>query len=348
MKLELRLRLRLAMTTPSNAWTRLRVPSTTLTLTMTVSPGANAGIAALQASDFLALEGLDHVHGGLLRSCARAEWRLAGRSGSARCCPEPKAPGAEDRKTRNYSFGRLSPERNASSAAPEQPGGAGRLDEVGASHGGQRERLLATPGVDRGVIAGEQHVGDGGAVGEAFRPAVVRAVEEAGGEAVLLVRAGVAEDARLQAGEAIEQDERRQLAAGEHVVADAELEIDVGVDEALVDALVAGTEQDRARAGGELRHRGLAKRRSRRAEAHQRHRLRFRPRGADRRQGALERLDQQHHSRAAAVRPVVDARVRWIAEVAQRPEMNVDPPRLEGTSRHAVRRGAPRTARGRG
>jgi hypothetical protein len=75
----------------------------------------------------------------------------------------------------------------------------------------------------------------------------VRAVEQPGGKAVLLVRAHVAEDAGLQAGDRIEQDQRRDLAAREHVVADAELDVDLGVDETLVDALVAGAEQDRPR-----------------------------------------------------------------------------------------------------
>ena len=164
----------------------------------------------------------------------------------------------------------------------------------------------------------------------------MRAVEETGREAVLLVRAGVAEDAGLQARQGVEQHQRRQLAAREDVVADAQLEIDVGVDEALVDAFVARAEQDRAGAGRESLDRRLAQQRAGRREADQRRRRRLGAGGADRREGALERLDQQHHPRAAAVGSVVDARMRRIAEVAQRPEVDVDAARLEGAPGDAV------------
>ena len=83
--------------------------------------------------------------------------------------------------------------------------------------------------------------------GQALRPAEVRAIEETGREAVLLVRTGVAQDAGLQARQGVEQRQRRQLAAREDEVAEAQLEVDMGVDEALVDAFVAPAQQDRAR-----------------------------------------------------------------------------------------------------
>jgi hypothetical protein len=164
----------------------------------------------------------------------------------------------------------------------------------------------------------------------------VRAVEQARREAVLLVRAGVAEDARLQPCERIEEDERRQLAAREDVVADADLDVDVGVDEPLVDALVARAEQDRAGAARELGDSGLPQRNAGRAEADERRRRRLGACRADRSERALERLDEEHHPGPAAVRPVVDARVRRVAEGAQRPEVDVDPAGLERPLRHAV------------
>ena len=110
------------------------------------------------------------------------------------------------------------------------------IDELGATVRGQRQGLVAPPAIDRRMVAGKKHVGNGaGGPGKAFRPAVVRAIEQAGGKAVLLVRACVAEHARLQPRDRVEKSQRRDLAAGKNEIAETQLDIDVAVDETLVD-----------------------------------------------------------------------------------------------------------------
>ena len=148
------------------------------------------------------------------------------------------------------------------------------------------------------------------------------------------MRAHVAEHARLQARHGVEQGERRDLAARQDEVAEAEFEVDLAIDEALVDAFVAGAKKNGAvveHAQHVLPHR-LAGRR----EIDERRRHGIATIGANRGNGALERLDQQHHARTAAVRPVIDAGMRRIAEIAKLPQAHVDLLRLEGAPRHAV------------
>ena len=75
----------------------------------------------------------------------------------------------------------------------------------------------------------------------------MRAIEQAvqrGVEAVELVAARVAQHARLQAGHGIQQGQRRDFAAGEHEVAQADLINDVTVNKALVNAFVAPAYED--------------------------------------------------------------------------------------------------------
>ena len=162
----------------------------------------------------------------------------------------------------------------------------------------------------------------------------MRAIEEVSRKTVLLVRARIAQHTGLQACDSVEQGERRNLAAGKDEVAEAQLEVDVTVDETLVDTFVAGAEKHGA--SGECADRFLSQRLAGRREVDQGRGRRFvaiRPNGGER---AFERLDEQHHAGAAAVGPVVDARVRRVAEIAQLPEADVDLPRLEGAPRHAV------------
>src|SRR5689334_24707705 len=59
-----------------------------------------------------------------------------------------------------------------------------RREEVGTARQRRRERLLAPPSRDRGVIAGEQHVGNARAA-ELGRPRVLRTLEDAGRERVV-------------------------------------------------------------------------------------------------------------------------------------------------------------------
>ena len=83
----------------------------------------------------------------------------------------------------------------------QAPCSTGGSDQVGAPSRSQRQRLLAPPAGDVGVVAREQHRGHQLltiALTEHFRAAVVRAIEQTVLEAVLLVRLRVAEHAGLQ------------------------------------------------------------------------------------------------------------------------------------------------------
>jgi hypothetical protein len=164
----------------------------------------------------------------------------------------------------------------------------------------------------------------------------VGALEQTVGEAVLPVRLGVAEHAFLEAGNRVEQRQCRQFPPGQHEVAEAELTIDVPVDETLVDALVAAAQQDRTWPGGEVVDDPLVDALAGRREVHQGHRLLVAPFGPDRCQCALQRLVQHHHAGSAAIGPVVDAAVRTLPEVAQGPGANLHPSFVERAAGDAL------------
>jgi hypothetical protein len=67
----------------------------------------------------------------------------------------------------------------------------------------------------------------------------------------------VAEDAGEEAGDGVDEDGGGEFAAGEDVVADAELFVAEVLGDALVDALVAAADEDDAVAGGEAAGVGL-------------------------------------------------------------------------------------------
>ena len=61
----------------------------------------------------------------------------------------------------------------------------------------------------------------------------------------------------MQARHGVQQGQRRQLAAGDHKVTQAQLDVDVAVDETLVDALVAPSQEHRTGAWGVFGHERL-------------------------------------------------------------------------------------------
>ena len=114
----------------------------------------------------------------------------------------------------------------------------------------------APPFGDLLVIARQQHIGDGAAL-EVARPCVMRIFEQPGREALLGERALIAGDALDQPHAGIDQHLRGKLATRQHVIADRDL-LDVArFDHALVDALEAAAQQDRARALRERAHAAL-------------------------------------------------------------------------------------------
>ena len=100
-----------------------------------------------------------------------------------------------------------------SSAAEVRPAGPGALDG-----------LFAPPALDGAMVARRQ---DGRHVhaAEDRRARVLRVLEQPGGEGFVGDRRLV-DGARQQADDGIDDDQRRQLAAGQDVVADRQLEVD--------------------------------------------------------------------------------------------------------------------------
>src|SRR3546814_8045105 len=97
---------------------------------------------------------------------------------------------------------------------------------------------------------------------------VVRAVERAVAlEAVLDGGFGVVQRALLQPSDGIDHHRRGQLAAGQDVVADGNLLVDLGRQQALVDAFVAAAQQDHPRLGRQLPHPRLGQRAALRARS---------------------------------------------------------------------------------
>ena len=97
------------------------------------------------------------------------------------------------------------------------------------------QRLLQAPAADRFMVAGQQHV----RYRFAFiylRPRVVRTVQQTTDKRIFHRRSGISEHARQLADNGVNQHHRRQLATGQHEIAEADLVRDAGLDHALVDA----------------------------------------------------------------------------------------------------------------
>ena len=123
----------------------------------------------------------------------------------------------------------------------------------------------------------------------------------------------LAEHAGHEARDRIDDHERAELAAGQHVVADRQLLVDRDLEHALVDALVAPAHEHEVRQRGERSHARLGQRRPRGDEQDAMRGRRARGL-VDRRE---QRLGLHHHARPAAVRSVVDGAVAIGREVAR-------------------------------
>ena len=144
------------------------------------------------------------------------------------------------------------------------------------------QRLLETPGTDRGVVAGEKHFGHPGTFMH-FRPRVMRTVEQSRRKRILGGRLGVVQNAGTLAHDRIDQHQRRQLAAGNDEVSHRDLFVDLALQQPLVDPLVPPRQQHqsgRVCAGGEPSHPLVQERRARRRQVHRAGRPHSRPRAA--------------------------------------------------------------------
>ena len=166
-----------------------------------------------------------------------------------------------------------------------------------------RSASSAPPGGDLGVVAREEHVGNCAALPFA-RAGIVRIFEQPVFEALLCARRFLAHHAGNEPHAGVEQGERGDLAARQHIVADRHLDEAARLDHPLVDALEARAEDDEARAPPPIARacaclNGLA------ARAHDQARPRIVRR--DRRVEARgQHVGPHHHARAAARWRVVD------------------------------------------
>ena len=175
------------------------------------------------------------------------------------------------------------------------------MQQVGSPKQRATERLAETPAADLLVVARDEHGGHRDAV-ERRRAGVLRVLEEAGGER-LLGGGRLVDRPGQQPQHGVDDHERRQLAAREHVVPDRELEVDHRPDP-LVDALVARADEDQVPGGRERLRRRLAEDLAGRVEQdHER------ARAAELGERRGDRLGAEDHAGAAPVGVVVDGPV---------------------------------------
>src|SRR5437762_12499820 len=117
----------------------------------------------------------------------------------------------------------------------------------------------------------------------------------------LMVERGSVDHAGDEPRDRVDDDHRAELTAGEHVVADRDLFVDIALDDALVDALVVATHEHQVRQGGETGRRGLVEHRALRGKKDN-----VPVAASYRAYRSRQRLRFHHHSRAAAIRCIVD------------------------------------------
>ena len=250
---------------PSKTWMRSRVPSTTLAETRTVSPGASSGrsVRSWSCDDLV-----EHVQRRSPRSAGGSRGgahaaRGAERRGGDRRRSIARRPATSSRPGRpepppSASTGALRPRPPSASTVPlladvgQQPPPRGTAGARGGRAGARAVRADATRGAaSDGPRRGRRNQDVGHAMPRNTAGRVYCGYsEQPAREGLVLGRGGV-DRARQQAQDGVDDDERRQLAAGQHVVADRELEVDQRADP-LVDALVARAHEDevlRARRG---------------------------------------------------------------------------------------------------
>jgi len=196
------------------------------------------------------------------------------------------------------------------------------LPKVAPSNPSPFQRAKPPPSGDAFVIAGAEHIGHPHSP-EFDRPGVLRVIEEPFfAEGLLLGTVMVAEDTLLEARHGIDQDQGRQLASAQYVVAYANLERVESNPYAFVKALVVAANEQKGLLGGQPF--GVLLRQPRPLRGQQ-NAARWlgdaRPgRCFDRLHGPEDRLGLDHHSRSAAVGAIVNGSVsvgRVVPEVMQ-------------------------------
>ena len=179
--------------------------------------------------------------------------------------------------------------------------------EVRALYERAFQTLPRAPRFNFGVIAATQHLGHGAPLPR-LGAGILRVLEPARPMALAGVALGVRQHARHHAADAVRDDHRAELAAGEHKVADGELLVHARLDEALIHALImTADEHELIIIGLELARLRLREHLPLRGEVD--HAAARRGHGGIRKrrvEAALERLRHHDLTPAAAIRVVVD------------------------------------------
>src|SRR5690606_29049537 len=272
-----------AMTTPSKTWIRSRPPSTTRTCTFTLSPARKLGMSSRSWA---------------FSSSCRS---FMGAPGRSVLVGAPRRTRRQQATRGNFEEGRRPRTRTREESVSAIRSRYEPLPQIRSSLLGSSPTLLLAPGGDSGVVARQKHVRDLLSL-KLGRLRVDRLFEEAVPEGLVCNRLRIADDPRQQAGHGFDHHESRRLSAGEHVVADRNLLVDVGVDDPLVDPFVPPADQREVLQCGEPVDDRLIERDPRRAHQHP-------MRVGQRFEGGDERLDPHHHPGPAAVGRVVDLTV---------------------------------------
>src|SRR6185312_8709523 len=115
-------------------------------------------------------------------------------------------------------------------------------DQIRSPRPRSADRLCEPPAPHRGVIPGQQHLRHAPSL-EHLRPRVMRPVEQPRGERLLDARALIAERARQQPHDRIDQGERGNLTAAQHEIPDRYLPIDSELDRSLIDAFISACDE---------------------------------------------------------------------------------------------------------
>src|SRR3990170_5280452 len=173
------------------------------------------------------------------------------------------------------------------------------LQQVGPAQPGPSQRLLQPPAPDVLMVPRQQPLRHPGARRRPdFRPRVLRAIQQPVGEGFLHRRGAVAERARQLPHARVHQRHRRQLAAGEHEVADRDFLVDPALEQPLVHALVPSAQQRQRLLPRKLHHPAVIELAALRRQIHH-------PaasctfHGVER---SLQRLGKHHHPAPAAAR----------------------------------------------
>src|SRR3990170_3427127 len=271
--------------------------------------GVTAGEDRKVGSEMVGDDLVEHVHGGVPWLCGQPKaageaWIGLAARGRGRSIARAPPDSATGRILR-----RIGPLRQTVQDGALLGAGLAALEEIGATRCGAPERGLESPAPHRRVVTAHEDVGHTSAT-KRRRPGVLRVLEEPVGEG-FLGRRGIVDRTGQQPDHGIDHDQGRELAPGQDIVADRELEIDE-IANPLVDALIAGTHEDEVLTKGQVRGTRLPERLARRIEEDGR-RVRA-PEGVERRR---HRLRAQDHARSPPVRCVIDAAVAPQAPLAE-------------------------------